>query len=156
MINDVFYRSWRAFLPLTSLQSNYASVVVWFLLGNSPASEFRHRGIIQNYPEEIVEHSEHGESLKSKKLRLCQKVPIVPQDIYIRSFLTNYNFPTGKQKLRDITMMSACLCVSQLHFWINWPIFMKCGMEVTHPEVITTSYVSLHITLDYKIRQAIE
>jgi hypothetical protein len=39
-------------------------VVVRFLLGNSPASEF-----IQmpgNCPEESIQHSEHGESLKSR------------------------------------------------------------------------------------------
>jgi len=36
--------------------------VVRFLLGNSPASDFQTPG---NYPEESMQHSEHGESLKS-------------------------------------------------------------------------------------------
>jgi len=39
------------------------TVVVCFLLGNSPASEFQTPG---NYPEESIQHSEHGESLKSR------------------------------------------------------------------------------------------
>jgi hypothetical protein len=33
---------------------------------------------------------------------------------------------------------------------------MKCGIEVTQPEVTKTSYVSLYRTLYYKIRQASE
>ena len=37
-------------------------MVVCFLLGNSLASEYRCQG---NYPEERIQHSEHGKSLKS-------------------------------------------------------------------------------------------
>jgi len=38
-------------------------IVVGFLLGNFPASEFQTLG---NYPEESTQHLEHGESLKSR------------------------------------------------------------------------------------------
>ena len=41
-------------------------VVVCFLLGNSPASEFYVPG---NSPEESIQHSEDGERLKSKMFR---------------------------------------------------------------------------------------
>jgi len=49
--------------------SNFRHVlnVVCFLLGNSPVYEFRYRG---NYPEERIQHSEHGKSLKSRILHL--------------------------------------------------------------------------------------
>ena len=38
-------------------------VIVCFLLGNSMVSAYRCRG---NYPEKSIQHSEHGESLKSR------------------------------------------------------------------------------------------
>jgi len=46
--------------PITDLDIivKRKSLVVCLLLGNSPAG---------NYPEESTEHSEHGESLKSRK-----------------------------------------------------------------------------------------
>jgi hypothetical protein len=39
------------------------TTVVCFLLSNSPASEFQTPG---KYPEESIQHSENGESLKSR------------------------------------------------------------------------------------------
>jgi hypothetical protein len=51
--------------------------LVCFILGNSPASEFCMAYKIQtpgNYPEENVQHSQHGESLKSRMLILVTLV----------------------------------------------------------------------------------
>jgi len=48
---------------------------VCFLLGNSPVSEFYKILMPGNYPEESIQHSEHGESLKSGKFRyICSLV----------------------------------------------------------------------------------
>jgi len=47
--------------------------VVCFLLGNSPASEFCMAYKILtsgNYPEEYIQHTVHGESLESRRLKL--------------------------------------------------------------------------------------
>jgi hypothetical protein len=42
-------------------------LVVWVLLGNSPASGLNNQ-TPGNYPEESIQHSQHGESLKSRTL----------------------------------------------------------------------------------------
>jgi len=52
--------------PLRLNQGVFANItcnVVCFLLGNSPTSEIQMPG---NYPEENMQHTEHGESLKSR------------------------------------------------------------------------------------------
>jgi len=54
--------SYRRILYIHLLHG-YASLVVSFLLGNSPVSELIQTPV--NYPEERIQHSEHGESLKS-------------------------------------------------------------------------------------------
>jgi len=80
------------------LISNFCRVlnVVYFLLGNFLASDLRPRRqigtylttkteqtecfetsayripMLGNYPEESIQHSEHGKSLKSRKLYLCE------------------------------------------------------------------------------------
>ena len=46
----------------------FISNFVYFLLGNSPAPE--------NYPEESIQHSEHGESLKSRIIGNCNEISI--------------------------------------------------------------------------------
>jgi hypothetical protein len=48
-----------SYLPL----SNNLNFVVFFLLGDSPASEIHASG---NKPKEKIKHSEHGESLKTR------------------------------------------------------------------------------------------
>jgi hypothetical protein len=37
-------------------------------------------------------------------------------------------------------MLSVCLCVPPINFWMPEPIFMKLGMYVMEPESISTAY----------------
>jgi len=46
-------------------------MVVCFLLGNSPASEF-YMQTLGNYPEESIQHSEHGRSLKQRTVMMLE------------------------------------------------------------------------------------
>jgi len=57
----------------TSVRSEFQDVIC-FLLGNSPASEFQTPG---NYPEESIQHSEQGESLKSRVPRFYSTLRII-------------------------------------------------------------------------------
>jgi hypothetical protein len=50
-----------------TLQASEIWIIIGFLLGNSPVSEFKIQ-MPGNYPEESIQHSEHGESLKSRIL----------------------------------------------------------------------------------------
>jgi len=53
-------------------------IVVCFLLGNSPASEFYMPTF--RHPKESIRHSEHGESLKSRKPSLCSSCSVHSSD----------------------------------------------------------------------------
>jgi hypothetical protein len=46
-------------------------MVVFFLLGNSPASEF-YMQTPGNSPEESIQHSEHGKSLKRRTVMMLE------------------------------------------------------------------------------------
>ena len=52
-----------AYFIMGYFMENLALPVECFLLGNSPALEIQTPG---NYPEERKQHSEHGETLKSR------------------------------------------------------------------------------------------
>jgi len=56
------------------LYPNSQIFVVYFLLGNSPASEFQTPG---NYSEENMQHTEHAESLKSRIANFCPRHQII-------------------------------------------------------------------------------
>jgi hypothetical protein len=55
--------SLKRYQTQNSAGGNMSLIVVGFLLGNFPSSEFQTPG---NCQEESTQHSEHGESLKSR------------------------------------------------------------------------------------------
>ena len=121
---------------------------VCFLLGNSPTSEFYiptfrntllhlHRRIsayedgtecsetsaykIQtsgNYPEESIQHSEHGESLKSSKRTKLSDLFVVPTGV---KFLTKNLVPTQRGSTVKVISQTSATVVSASTMWIELP-----------------------------------
>jgi hypothetical protein len=51
------------------------------------------------------------------------------------------HFPYFKKILQayEITLLSVCVCVPPINFWMPEPIFMKLGTYITAPEPISAA-----------------